>query len=177
MSVILNYLHWLICKKKNILYIYICIKLILRAGKGNKNQCLITVCLDTITRLGSCSNHLVKPCLRTSHRRAETMKLPLLECPATDWAACWLRLLQISTSWLLWASDKVLQLWYTLKLVFLPGMFPFSHMVFTILASLFLPRPGSCTCRAAKFTTGLMDQVERGILIAPAGGRRWAYSL
>ena len=31
MLVILNYLHWLICKKKNILYIYILIKLTLRA--------------------------------------------------------------------------------------------------------------------------------------------------
>lgn len=40
MSVILNYLHWLICKKKNILYIYICIKLILRAEEREQEPVL-----------------------------------------------------------------------------------------------------------------------------------------
>lgn len=36
MLVILNYLHWLICKKKNILYIYIFIKLTLRAEERER---------------------------------------------------------------------------------------------------------------------------------------------
>lgn len=36
MLAILNYLHWLICKKKNILYIYIFIKLTLRAEERKR---------------------------------------------------------------------------------------------------------------------------------------------
>lgn len=38
MLVVLNYLHGLICKKKNILYIYICIKLTLRAEEREQRS-------------------------------------------------------------------------------------------------------------------------------------------
>ncbi len=68
-------------------------------------------CLEAADRFGGSKITLQLKAESVESKEPAMTKLVLPGWELPDWTACCLRSLQIRTSWLLWASDKVLQLW------------------------------------------------------------------